>query len=353
MQKRGISLIVLVITIIVMIILATAIIISLNNTGIIENSNKAVSDTDYKNVSVAAQLKYSDILLGENTNGVQKSEYIREKLIENGTITYEQAKLYKFKNDGDVVRLQTKAEYEQMYKEELGILDESYYTVTNGKFKLTEAGKTAATTGSLTKLAIPYGVTAIDNYAASGCKKLTHVIMPDTVTEIDYQCFYNCTNLENIVISKNIFIASKYSFQETKWYKNEIAKAEGENYYIILGNVLLEALNKSENVVIPDEVEVIGERAFEPATAIKKIYISENVKNIEGYAFANCDNVNNITFEAELPELADGAFYNQCGCVDYGGVGTCPEISELPIDETTKNKILEKNKMALTTVEFE
>ena len=48
MKNKGISLIVLVITIIVMIILAAAIIISLNNTGIIENANKAVDETNEK-----------------------------------------------------------------------------------------------------------------------------------------------------------------------------------------------------------------------------------------------------------------------------------------------------------------
>lgn len=53
-QKNGISLIVLVITIIVMIILAAAIIISINNNGIIENANKAATDTDINQVKSIA-----------------------------------------------------------------------------------------------------------------------------------------------------------------------------------------------------------------------------------------------------------------------------------------------------------
>ena len=50
-MKKGISLIVLVITIIVMIILAAAIILSLNNAGIIGNANQAVFKQNVKNVN--------------------------------------------------------------------------------------------------------------------------------------------------------------------------------------------------------------------------------------------------------------------------------------------------------------
>ena len=60
MQKKGISLIVLVITIIVMIILAAAIIISLNNTGIIGNANKAVDETNEKTVQEIANLAWGE-----------------------------------------------------------------------------------------------------------------------------------------------------------------------------------------------------------------------------------------------------------------------------------------------------
>ena len=60
MQKKGISLIVLVITIIVMIILAAAIIISLNNTGIISNANKAVDETNEKTVQDIANLAWGE-----------------------------------------------------------------------------------------------------------------------------------------------------------------------------------------------------------------------------------------------------------------------------------------------------
>jgi len=69
-KKKGISLIVLVITIIVMIILAGAIILSLNNAGIIEKANQAVKDTDEATVKEIAQMAWAEAY----ADGVRKVE---------------------------------------------------------------------------------------------------------------------------------------------------------------------------------------------------------------------------------------------------------------------------------------
>ena len=64
-KKKGISLIVLVITIIVMIILAGAIILSLNNAGIINKANEAVSASNEATVRQLAELKWAEAYLNE------------------------------------------------------------------------------------------------------------------------------------------------------------------------------------------------------------------------------------------------------------------------------------------------
>ena len=60
-MKKGISLIVLVITIIVMIIIAGAIIISLNSTSVIEKANTAVTATDVGTLNDKLTLAYVDV----------------------------------------------------------------------------------------------------------------------------------------------------------------------------------------------------------------------------------------------------------------------------------------------------
>jgi Tfp pilus assembly protein PilE len=54
-EKQGISLIVLVITIIVMIILAASVVITLSNSGIIGKANEAVIQMDLKNIQQEAE----------------------------------------------------------------------------------------------------------------------------------------------------------------------------------------------------------------------------------------------------------------------------------------------------------
>lgn len=61
-MKKGISLIVLVITIIVMIIIAGAIIISLNSSNVIKQSNDAVKKSDEANANALLSIVYAEKL---------------------------------------------------------------------------------------------------------------------------------------------------------------------------------------------------------------------------------------------------------------------------------------------------
>ena len=59
-KKQGISLIVLVITIIVMIILAASVVLTLSNSGIINKANEAVEKTNIKEVEQLASLTWAE-----------------------------------------------------------------------------------------------------------------------------------------------------------------------------------------------------------------------------------------------------------------------------------------------------
>ncbi len=86
MQKKGISLIVLVITIIVMIILAASVIIAMSNNGIIDRANQAVKLTDEKQVQDLAALIWAETYLDpekkENIENVVKTELAKQGVTE-------------------------------------------------------------------------------------------------------------------------------------------------------------------------------------------------------------------------------------------------------------------------------
>ena len=85
MKNKGISLIVLVITIIVMIILAAAIIISLNNTGIIGNANKAVEETNEKTVQEIANLAWGEAY-ADGKRSAEDLKKVVEKALEDNNL---------------------------------------------------------------------------------------------------------------------------------------------------------------------------------------------------------------------------------------------------------------------------
>lgn len=89
-MKKGISLIVLVITIIVMIIIAGAIIISLNSSNVIDQANKAVTASDLANAKNTCMLAYceaaaeNDGIAKDESGNVVKESYYTQALTDAG-----------------------------------------------------------------------------------------------------------------------------------------------------------------------------------------------------------------------------------------------------------------------------
>ena len=82
-KKQGISLIVLVITIIVMIILAASVVITLSNTGVINRASQAVDLTNESQVQDLAALTWADAYM-DNKRGTDLVNEVTTKLGEQG-----------------------------------------------------------------------------------------------------------------------------------------------------------------------------------------------------------------------------------------------------------------------------
>ncbi|MBR6614267.1 MAG: type II secretion system protein [Clostridia bacterium] len=85
-MKKGISLIVLVITIIVMIILAASVVITLSNTGIINRASEAVDLTNESQIQDLASLVWADAYM-DNLRGQNLIDEVTTKLSEHGVTT--------------------------------------------------------------------------------------------------------------------------------------------------------------------------------------------------------------------------------------------------------------------------
>ena len=156
----------------------------------------------------------------------------------------------------------------------------------------------------------------IENYKS----KITKVIISEGITELsdDDLTFYHCDNISEIEFAKSVIIRRRKSVEYAKkWLENQ----RKINSLVIVNNSIVDGWNCSDIVTIPknidiicdeaffsnkkikdvktgDSVEIIGNSAFENCTALKTFYYSKNLKSIGKRAFNMCTSLENI----DLPE---------------------------------------------------
>lgn len=89
----------------------------------------------------------------------------------------------------------------------------------------------------------------------------------------------------------------------------------------IVGGVLKKYKGAAVDVVVPDGVVVIGERAFEYLQYIESVHLPEGIKKIEDFAFRGCERMKLVKLPSTLIEIRQLAFY---GCKKLGKI-TLPE----------------------------
>lgn len=105
MNKKGMTFITLVITIIVLIILGSAIIGGIEDSGIIGKAEKAVTDMDESALQQMANIAYANIYFDNLTKGIRRdltAEEIRQRMIKNGADAQKLATYEITVKDGDV-----------------------------------------------------------------------------------------------------------------------------------------------------------------------------------------------------------------------------------------------------------
>ena len=205
----------------------------------------------------------------------------------------------------------------------------------------------------LRTVVIPDTVTKINYQAFANCAGLLEVTIPDSVTEIGYGAFSGCTSLkldklpknlekigegafslcsfEDLVIPDSVTVIDKFAFERatigiltlgrgletvkdygfmnatidmvfvpdlSTWCKidfttqrsNPLIPPEFSDHTVKLfvdGELLTD-------LVIPEDITVIKQYAFDHCTSLKSVVIHDRVTEIGDYAFANCQNVESI-----------------------------------------------------------
>jgi hypothetical protein len=145
------------------------------------------------------------------------------------------------------------------------------------------------------------GVTAIGDYAFSGCSGLTSITIPGSVTSIGTNAFIYCSGLTSITIPGSVTTIGKQAF----WNCSGLT-----------------------SVTILSGVTSIGVGAFWECSSLTSVTIPGSVTSIGNWAFDGCSNLTSVYSYNSKPSAINDVVFNSNhystvtlyvpkGCVDF------------------------------------
>ena len=353
-MKKGVSLIVLSITILVMAILAATVIISLEDSGIIGRSKKAVNSSNFADEYTRLTVIKNGILT-DNLGTITIEEFINELkakgIIEDAVID----------NTDGTKTITTKSGFEvvigQSQSSDLNIAlkdneDNSFSDTPNEEPKVAQATFMDGTTLSWEELKLEangqkyyYNAAAITDTEIGDrtfydCREIVSLNILEGVTKIGDEAFANC-NIADVNIPSSVAYIGENAFWDNGimaiyipasvtyigpgalFHMKEINIAENNpNYCSINGVFYNKARTKlikypfsktEDSFVIPDTVIYFEESAFLCETGPKSITLPSGLTGIDGEDFNETVGLENIYVNPNNPNYTslNGVLYTK------------------------------------------
>ncbi|MBQ7855762.1 MAG: leucine-rich repeat protein [Alistipes sp.] len=135
----------------------------------------------------------------------------------------------------------------------------------------------------LTEYTIPEHIAGVQNYAFSGAKEMTTVYIPGEKTNVNRTTFEGCDKLEAVYGPRTT--------SDHKGVKN------GDTYVAFVART-----GYDSHYEIPDDVTVVGRRAFEKSD-FESISMGDQIVRIASYAFSDCPKLKSVTLSANLESI--------------------------------------------------
>ena len=340
-REKGITLVALVITIIVLIILAGVAIMTLTGEeGILTKAKESRISTELsayqeelETYKASKYLENNTFLESTLTAGKESLTYYTQdgKGEETGNIRtilknisdeyFEKLEVVK----GELL-INTKDKIEIKIAQSLGIAVNPY-DIKDGVLQSSDGNLLLMdqATGTLT---IPDSVTAIGEGAFANVEGLKTIIIPSTVKRIEMNAFRSNQTLEMVIMQEKdgqgVEYIGSFAFMEcpnltTVQMANSVKEMEVQVFY---------GCQNLINVNISTQLKVISGYTFQNC-GFKEIELPEGVNVINPYAFYNCSNLTTIKFPSTVYSVYGTAFLE------------CRNLKNIEIAEGNKNLILE------------
>ena len=151
-----------------------------------------------------------------------------------------------------------------------------------------------------TEIIIKDGTTGITGSAFSGCNGLTSITIPNSVTSIGREAFSGCSGLTAVHITD---LASWCNISFGNHDSNPLYYA----HHLYLNGV------EVSDLVIPNSVTRISDKAFSGCSGLTSITIPNSVTSIGYLAFYGCSGLTSVTIPNSVTSIGDEAFYGCSG----------------------------------------
>ena len=291
-KNKGITLIALIITIIVLLILAgVTIAMLMGDNGIITQAQKAKISTELSGYKEELELykiskltENQEFLDGSLTAGKTNLSYNTQKAGETGNIktvitSISDEYMEKLEIIKGKLLINTKDKDEVKIAQSLGIEVNPY--------DITEEGELLSSNGNLLlmdengTLTIPDSVTKIGEGAFANLNGLKTIIIPGSVKEIGTNAFSYNTTLETVIMQEGVEKIYSWAFAGCSNLKN-VTMPNSLNF---MGNMSFYYCANLEEIVIPNKIKEIPQYCFAGDIKLKKIVLPNNLLKIDSMAF--------------------------------------------------------------------
>ena len=334
-KRKGITLIALVITIIVLLILAGVTISALSgDNGILTNTSKAKYATELSQYNEELQLFKSNKVLenmnfegGSLVSAENSLDYNTKPAEETGNIYNVIPSLEGSHFDGKLEVIKGELLLNSQNKAEIEVAQSVGIAVN--PYEITDEGELVSSNGNLLlmdeetgTLRLPESVISIGEGAFANLEGLKTIIIPSTVKRIEtnafrnnntletvimeekenkdgtiegveyigYQAFSNCGNLKTVKMANSVKETSEQVFYGDRNLQNiNISKI-----LTVINNFMFSGCTSLTNIDIPKGVKSIHKEAFKGCSNIEVIKIPSTLETIDGTAFNGCSKLKNI-----------------------------------------------------------
>ncbi len=164
-------------------------------------------------------------------------------------------------------------------------------------YKVEEIEENAFRNTDVRSVEIPEGYLVMESGVFDGCEHLVSVSIPATMEKIGNGAFKKCKNLAKIEVKEG---------NKSFWTDGYGILYSSDRKFLIQAPGALEG-----DVVLPENLEVVCDTAFNGCEKITGVALGQKVKRIGKSAFSGCSSLSKMKIPASMSEISDYAF-NGC-----------------------------------------